>query len=291
MSREEVNSIFEIADNLKEGKEELTLREHSVISLFFQYPSVRTRSAFEAAATQLGSSSIYISGNTSQLESGELPSDIAKALSGYCDFIVARMLKHQDLAKMAEGASVPLINGMTDLEHPTQALSDLYTIRMYKGNLKNVKLAFMGDITSNVANSLMLFGSRLGMEIALVGPKEMIPNSIYFNKSREYGTLDTFASLDEGLEDADIVYTDTFSGMGKSNPDEGRLKSLSQYRLTNEAMQKADPDALVMHCLPVHRGVEVDADVIDGPKSIIWQQAKNKMLLAKAILLYLSKGR
>jgi ornithine carbamoyltransferase len=162
---------------------------------------------------------------------------------------------------------------------------------MYKGNLKNVKLAFMGDITSNVANSLMLFGSRLGMEIALVGPKEMIPNSIYFNKSREYGTLDTFASLDEGLEDADIVYTDTFSGMGKSNPDEARLKSLSQYRLTKEAMQKADSEALVMHCLPVHRGVEVDADVIDGPKSIIWQQAKNKMLLAKAILLYLSKGR
>ena len=201
------------------------------------------------------------------------------------------MLNHQDLVKMAEGASVPLINGMTDIEHPTQALSDLYTIRMYKSNLRNVKIAFMGDITSNVSNSIMLFASRLGVEVALVGPKQLVPNSIYFNKSREYGTLDTFASIEDGLEDSDIIYTVPFYGMGRPAPDEAKLKALSEYRVTKEAVQKADPDALIMHCLPVHRGEEIDADVIDGPKSIVWQQAKNKMLIAKAILLYLSKGR
>ncbi|MEM3841100.1 MAG: hypothetical protein QXN59_00170 [Candidatus Micrarchaeaceae archaeon] len=291
LSKEEMNQIFEIADNLKEGREELALREHSVIALFFQHQLAKQKSPFEAAIVQLGSSSICITPGQESESTAESTSDIAKELSGYSDFIIAGINNHQEILKMASGASVPLINGISDLEHPTQALADLYTIKMYKNNLRNVKIAFMGNITSNVANSLMLFASRQGAEMALIGPKEVIPNSIYFNKSREYGKLDTFDSIDEGLEEADIIYASPFSDSGILASGAIKSQELSKYRVTKIAEQKADPNALIMHPLPIHRGEEIDADVVDGPKSIVWQQAKNRVLISKAILLYLSKGR
>ncbi len=289
LSKEQITEIFEIADSIKEEKEELTLKEHAIQALLFEKTSTRTRVSFEAAMAQLGGMSVYIDAQTSQLKRGESFADTARMLSSYCDFIVARLYSHKNMLELANNSSVPVINGLTDLEHPTQALVDVYTIRWAKKNLKNLKLVFVGDIAANTANSLMLTAVKLGMEVALLGPKGYMPDSFYFNKSREYGKIDTYSDPAEALEDADVVYTDTFVSMGQEAEAEKRRKMFAPYQVNTKMLEFAKPDAVVMHCLPAHRGEEITSEVLDGTKSIVWEQAKNKMLLAKAILLFVSK--
>ena len=289
LSKEEILRIFEIADNLKEGKSEMALKEDAVAALIFEKPSTRTRVSFEVAMAQLGGHSIYIDSRTSQLSRGESISDTAKVLSGYVDFIIARLYRHDDLLELAANASVPVINALTDLEHPCQALSDLYTVLEVKKRFKGLKLAFVGDIAANTANSLMLGGAKLGMEIALVGPKGYAPNTLYFSKAREYSKVGVYDSIEEGVSDADIVYTDTFVSMGQEEEAEKRRKLFAPYQVNKKLMSYAKKDAIVMHCLPAHRGEEITDEVIDGPQSVVWQQAKNKLLLEKAVLLYLSE--
>jgi ornithine carbamoyltransferase len=289
LSKEQILEIFSIADSIKEGKEELTLKEHAVQALLFQKPSTRTRVSFEAAIAQLGGNSVYIDAQSSQLKRGETFADTARMLSSYCDFIVARLYSHNDILELASNSSIPVINGLTDLEHPTQALVDVYTMRWARKNLKNLKLVFAGDIAANTANSLMLTAVKLGMEVALLGPKGYLPESFYFTKSREYGKIDTYDDIKEALEDADIVYTDTFISMGQEADAEKRKKLFAPYQVNTKMLEYAKPDVQVMHCLPAHRGEEITSEVLDGPKSIVWEQAKNKMLLAKAVLLFLSK--
>lgn len=289
LSKEQILEIFSIADSIKEGKEELTLKEHAVQALLFQKPSTRTRVSFEAAIAQLGGNSVYIDAQSSQLKRGETFADTARMLSSYCDFIVARLYSHNDILELASNSSIPVINGLTDLEHPTQALVDVYTMRWARKNLKNLKLVFVGDIAANTANSLMLTAVKLGMEVALLGPKGYLPESFYFTKSREYGKIDTYDDIKEALEDADIVYTDTFISMGQEADAEKRKKLFAPYQVNTKMLEYAKPDVQVMHCLPAHRGEEITSEVLDGPKSIVWEQAKNKMLLAKAVLLFLSK--
>ena len=289
LSRDQILEIFSIADSIKDGKEELTLKEHTVQALLFQKTSTRTRVSFEAAMAQLGGTSVYIDAQTSQLKRGETFADTARMLSSYCDFIVARLYSHNDIKELTSNSSVPVINGLTDLEHPTQALTDVYTIKWAKKNLKNLKLVFVGDIATNTANSLMLTAVKLGMEVALLGPKGYPPESFYFTKSREYGKVDTYDNPEEALEDADIVYTDTFVSMGQEAEAEKRKKLFAPYQVNGKMLEYAKPEAVVMHCLPAHRGEEITSDVLDGTKSIVWEQAKNKMLLAKAVLLFLSK--
>ncbi len=288
LTKEEVNKIFGIADDLKNGNVEISLKD-SVLALLFEKPSTRTRVSFEAAMAQLGGHSIYIDSRTSQMSRGELMSDTAKVLSGYVNFIAARLYKHEDLLELANNSSIPVINALTDLEHPCQALSDLYTIQSVKRKLKGIKLAFLGDIAANTANSLMLLGAKMGMEISLVGPKNYPPNSRYFTKAQEYGIVKVYNDPKEGLSDADVLYTDTFVSMGEEKEMEQRLKMFAPYQLNKKLLEYARSDAAVMHCLPAHRGVEITADVLDGPKSIIWPQSKNKLLVEKAILLYLSE--
>ncbi len=290
LSREEINEIFNIADSLAGGHSELSLKEHSTLALFFEKPSTRTRVSFETAIIQLGGSPIYIDAQTSQAKRGETIADTAKVLSGYCDFIAARMFKHSDIAELAANSISPVINALSDLEHPTQALTDVYTIRHHFGNLRDLKIAFIGDVAANTANSLMITAAKLGAEVALVGPKECSPNVIYFNKAREYSKVwHYYESIQEGLEDADIVYTDTFVSMGEEADADRRRKLFAPYQLNSKALSYASPKALVMHCLPAHRGEEITADVIDGDRSIVWEQAKNKLLIAKAVLLFLSE--
>ncbi len=287
LNKEQVNEIFEIADELKNGKVELSLKD-AILALLFEKPSTRTRVSFEVAITQLGGHAIYIDARTSQLSRGESISDTAKVLSGYVNFIAARLYKHEDLIELANNTSIPVINALTDLEHPCQALSDLYTIQSFKKKLKGIKLAFIGDIAANTANSLMLLGAKMGMEIALIGPKNYPPNSKYFTKAQEYGIVNVYSDPKEGLADADVLYTDTFVSMGQENETEQRRKLFALYQLNKKMLDYAKPDAVVMHCLPAHRGEEITADVLDGPRSIIWPQSNNKLLVEKAILLYLS---
>ncbi len=288
LSKEQIEKIFGIADDLGSGKEEASIKEGSILALFFQKPSTRTRVSFEAAMAQLGGTTIYIDAMTSQASRGETFSDTSRILSGYCDFIAARLNSHDDIIEMATSSSVPVINALTDLEHPTQALADIYTVRAHRRNLRGTKIAFMGDIATNTANSLMVTAAKLGVEVSLVGPKNYAPNTTYFNKAREYATVYVHDTPEEGLDDADIIYTDTFVSMGQEKEAEERRRLFAPYQVNAHALELAKEDALVMHCLPAHRGEEITDDVIDGPRSIVWEQAKNKMLIAKAVLLFLS---
>ncbi|EET90220.1 MAG: ornithine carbamoyltransferase [Candidatus Marsarchaeota archaeon] len=290
LDREQIEKIFNLADKIKENKEELSLKENSILALFFEKASTRTRTSFEAAITQLGGKGIYIDAQTSQLKRGEPISDIARMLSSYCDFIAARLYSHSDLVSMAEHSSVPVINALTDLEHPTQALVDMYTVLEYKRNPKNVKIAFVGDIATNTANSLMITAAKLGASMVLVGPKGYLPNSTYFNKAKEYGEITFTDEIEKGMEDVDIIYTDTFVSMGQEEEAEKRRKMFADYQVNSKMLEYANEDVLVMHCLPAHRGEEITGEVIDGPKSIVWEQAKNKLLIAKAVLLFLSQS-
>ncbi|MEM0148655.1 MAG: ornithine carbamoyltransferase, partial [Candidatus Micrarchaeaceae archaeon] len=257
LSREKIEAIFSIADRLKKGEEESSLKPNSTMALIFEKPSTRTRVSFEVAMAQLGGHAIYIDAKTSQMSRGETLADTARVLSGYVDFIAARLYKHSDLMELANNASVPVINALTDLEHPCQAVSDLYTIREEKGKLRGITLAFLGDIADNVANSLMLGAAKMGMKIALVGPKGYQPNPIYFNKAREYSEVYVYNDPSEGLSDADIVYTDTFVSMGQESEAEKRRKLFAPYQLNSELLSKAKENAKVMHCLPAHRGEEI----------------------------------
>jgi ornithine carbamoyltransferase len=289
LSKEDILEIFEIADDLKQNKSEIALKENAVAALIFEKPSTRTRVSFEVAMAKLGGYSIYIDARTSQLSRGESISDTAKVLSGYVDFIIARLYKHDDIVELANNATVPVINALTDVEHPCQALSDLYTIQEIKKKLRGLKLAFVGDIAANTANSLMLAGAKMGMEIALVGPKNYMPNTFYFTKAREYSKVSVYNDIKEGVADADIIYTDTFVSMGQEEEAEQRKKLFAPYQVNSTLLGYAKKNAIVMHCLPAHRDEEITSEVLDGPQSVVWQQAKNKLLVEEAILLYLSE--
>ncbi len=290
LSAGDIKSIFRIAERLESGKQGNPLKKKSTLALFFEEPSTRTRISFEVAFAQLGGLPIYIDAHTSQRIRGEILSDTAKVLSSYCDFIAVRMNDHKGLIELANSSSVPVINALTSLEHPTQALADCYTIMKEKGRLDKLRIAFIGDIAQNTANSLMVTAAKLGASISLVGPKGRMPNKFYYNMAKECSKADCYSSISEGLKGCDIVYTDTFVSMGDEKEAAKRRKLFAPYILDKRALSFAKRDANVMHPLPAHRGEEVTADVIDGPRSIIWKQARNKLLLEKAVLIYLSKN-
>lgn len=289
LSKDSINKIFEIADKLTRGNEEASLKEHAILLLYFEKPSTRTSVSFEVAVSQFGGDFVYITPEITQRSRGETIGDTFKVLSSYCDFIAARLYKHEDLLEIAKASSVPVINALTDLEHPTQALADVYTIRQKKKNIRNLRIAFVGDIASNTCNSLMLTAGKLGAEIVLVSPKACIPNSKYVAKAREYTKVVITDNPKDGLEDADVIYTDTFVSMGQEAEAARRRKLFEDYQVNQKLVAMAKEDAIVMHCLPAHRGEEITSDVLDGPQSVAWEQAKNKLLVDKAILVYLSQ--
>ncbi len=245
--------------------------------------------SFEVAIAQLGGMAIYIDSKTSQMSRGEEITDTAKILSLYCDFIAVRTFDHETVVKMGENSSVPVINALTSLEHPIQALADIYTIFRKKGDLKGLKIAFIGDVAQNTCNSLMLSAVKMGAEFSLVGPKDWKPKSDYYNRAREYGRVYLTDSLETGLEGADVVYTDTFVSMGYEGNADERRKAFAPYQLNATALSHAKKDAIVMHPLPAHRGEEITSEVLDGKQSSAWEQAKNKLVIEKAVLLYLSE--
>ncbi len=287
LSQDQIRRIFKIADDIGRGREEIEVKENTTLLIYFEKPSTRTRVSFEVAMEQLGGISVFVSAEDTHAKRGESVSDIARVLSGYSDLIAARMRKHADLLAMAEGSTVPVINALTDLEHPTQALADVYTIIQKVGKIKGARIAFVGDIATNTANSLMVTAAKLGATISLVGPKECLPNSEYLNKAREFGKVEVYSSLEEGVEDADIVYTDTFVSMGKESEAEERIRMFAPYQVNAAMLKFASPRAYVMHCMPMYRGTEITTDVVDGPQSIIFEQSKNKLLINKAVLLFL----
>lgn len=260
---------------------------HPILALIFEKASTRTRVSFESAVDQLGGSAIYIDAHTSQISRGESLSDTARVLGSYVDVLAARLYKHSDMEELAKHSSIPVINALTDLEHPCQALSDVYTIRETFGKVSGLRVAFVGDIATNTANSLMAIASKLGAEISLVGPESCMPNKKFTEVVRKNSSLRVSDSLKEGLAGCDVVYTDTFVSMGEEAQAGKRRKLFAPYQLNSAAMKYAKRGAKVMHCLPAHRGEEITSQLLEGKSSIVWKQAANKMLLEKAILLYL----
>jgi ornithine carbamoyltransferase len=296
VSRDQINEIFDIADEVAMGKTTVSLKENSTLALLFEKPSTRTRVSLEVAMARLGGKAIYIDTKTSQMRRGESLADTARVLSLYVDFIAARMDHHEDLLEFANYSTVPVMNALTDLEHPLQSLGDLYTIVNAKRKLKGLRIAFAGAISQNTCNSLMVAAVKMGAEMALIGPKEFPPNPQYLTRAREYGVVDIYENMEDGLVNADVIYTDTFASstdtfenVGSKEQIEQKIKKFMKYQVNSKALQYADKDVLVMHPLPAFRGQEITADVLEGSKSIVWEQAKNKLLIEQAVLMYLSE--
>jgi len=264
------------------------------VACFFAKPSTRTRVSFAAAAARLGLNPIVLRPDELQLGRGEPIADTARALSAYCDAIVIRTFAQRDIEETAAAASVPVINALSDEHHPCQALADLLTVREWFGSLEGVRLAFVGD-GNNVAHSLIEAGALAGMEIAVASPRGYAPSPQVVADARTLAR--TTGSAIEVVEDprdavrgAHAVYTDVWVSMGDDAEREQRLRELGPYQVDEALLALARPDAIFMHCLPAHRGEEVAAAVMDGPRSVVWEQAANRQSTAQALLHTLITG-
>ncbi|MFN4046527.1 MAG: ornithine carbamoyltransferase [Acidilobaceae archaeon] len=284
-----VETGLEFKRRFYSGERVINVLPGRTIALLFEKPSTRTRISFEVAARQLGASSLYLGWNELQLARGETLADTARNLSRYVDGIVARVKEHWKLVELAEHATVPVINGLSDLSHPVQALGDMMTIMEKKGRLEGVKLVFVGDGSDNVLNSLLVAGAKLGLHVVVASPGQLRPDEGLLRHaievSRETGaTIEFIEDPFEAVRGADIVYTDVWVSMGQEAIREEKVRLLRDYQVNSRLMEAAGGRALFMHCLPAKRGEEVTDDVIDGPQSIVWDQAENRLHIQKAIL-------
>jgi ornithine carbamoyltransferase len=259
-----------------------------VVGLLFEHPSTRTRVSFESAAMRLGADVLYMRPDELQLRRGEPIKDTARVLSGYLDALVYRTSDHEALVELAKHASMPIINALSNIEHPTQALSDLAAIEDAKGSLEGLKLAWVGD-GNNVCHSLMLASATVGMNMSIATPPNYQPSAEVAQRANELaqksGSKIWFTDYPtEAVEGADVLYTDVWTSMGQDKEQTRRLMDFEGFQINEELLSKAKPDAVVMHCLPAHRGQEITAEVLDGPKSIAWKQADYKFHGAKGIL-------
>ncbi|WP_447978687.1 ornithine carbamoyltransferase [Candidatus Nitrospira bockiana] len=265
------------------------------LGLLFEKPSTRTRVSFEAGMSQLGGQSLFLSTADIQLCRGESIADTARVLSRYLDALVVRTYDHGIVDEWAQHAAIPVINGLTDLHHPCQALSDLLTIQERRGRLKGLKLAYVGD-GNNVANSLIEAGVRMGMAIAAACPKGYEPDLRTVDLAREEadktgGSIHMTDNPLVAVKEADVIYTDVWISMGREREQSRRIKTFAPYQVNERLLKAARPDVLVMHCLPAHRGQEITASVLDGPHSVVLDQAENRLHMQKAILVALLKER
>lgn len=294
-SRKDIEMIFERTKELKEkqkkGIEHKLLLKDKTLAMLFAKPSTRTRVSFETGMTQLEGHALYLGMNDMQLGRGETISDTAKVLSRYVDIIMARLFAHQDIVELAKGASVPVINGLTDLLHPCQALADIYTVYEHKGKLDGLKLTFVGDGDNNVTHSLMQICPKFGMDITVGCPKEYAPNPGIIENAKksaaESGSKFTLVeSPQEAVKGVDIVVTDTWVSMGRKDAEE-RTRTFKPYQVNKTLLKQAKPDAIVMHCLPAHRGYEITDEVMDGPQSVVFDEAENRLHTQKALMVLL----
>lgn len=297
LSQNEIAQLLDMTHILKKNKGQRTNElQGKSIALVFQKPSNRTRVSFEVGIWQLGGNCIYLSPDEINLGKRESSYDVAKTLSRYIDAIVTRTHSHQDVIDMAKYASVPIINGLSDMFHPCQALADLFSIQERFGKLKGLELAFIGD-GNNVCHSLLLGCAKVGLNIAIATPKGYAPLASVVKKAQAYakrsGAKITLGNSPvTAVKGAHIIYSDTWVSMGQEAESKKRLKDFEGFQVSGKLVKAADKNFVFMHCLPAHRGQEVTVDVIDGKHSIIFDQAENRMHVQKAILISLlnSKG-
>ena len=291
--KDDVKYILDLAEKIKAGEIEEKPLEGKTLAMIFQKSSTRTRLSFDVGMYQLGGRAIFLSSNDLQMGRGEPISDTAKVLSRFVDGIMIRAIKHSDVEELAEYSDVPVISGLTDLEHPCQALADMLTIKEHLGDWKGKKICFVGD-GNNVSNSLLLIAPLLGMDISLACPKGYEPDENIVKTAQEYAEEnDTQITITEdigiALENVDVVYTDVWVSMGDEAEAKQREIDFAPFQVNSDLMSLANDDAIFMHCLPAIRGQEVTADVIDGPQSVVFDEAENRMHAQKAVLYYYMK--
>ncbi len=259
------------------------------LGMIFQHPSTRTRVSFEAGMAQLGGQAIFLGVNDLQMKRGETIGDTAQILSRYVDAVVARVADHNDLVTLAESATIPVMNGLSDRCHPLQALADLLTLQESFGKLSGLKLTYLGD-GNNMASSLMLSGAAMGVSVSVAAPESLLPSPDIVTHAQWLGshngaTIEVSTDPEVAIKGADAVYTDVHVSMGQLDG-ASRAVALAPYKVTTGLMAKANPSAIFMHCLPMHRDEEVATEVADGPQSIIFDQAENRLHMHKALLLH-----
>ncbi len=286
LSKQEILELLETAARLKEDRKKGIFQEklkNKTLAMIFELPSTRTRISFEVAMLELGGNALYLNWNDLQLGRGEPIKDTARVMSRYVHGIMIRARKHGTVEELAKFSSIPVINGLSNLEHPCQVLSDLLTIYEHKG--LNARITWLGD-GNNVCNSLILLSAILGLEIVVSCPTGYEPSVL--PKALELGgKIKLERDPKKAVENADVLYTDVWVSMGQEAEREARLKAFKGYEISRELMKYAKDDAIVMHCMPVHRGEEITDDVIESKNSVIYDQAENRLHMQKAILLKL----
>jgi ornithine carbamoyltransferase len=290
LSPDELLGLLDLADLLKADRAPRDDLRGRSIGLLFEQPSTRTRVSFEVGIAELGAHPVVLSSRELQLGRGETIEDTARVLSRYLHAIVIRTLDHQTVERLAGAASVPVINALTAFSHPCQALADLQTIREYKGRLAGVRLTHLGD-GNNVAHALLQAGAMAGMHVTIASPSGYEPIAQAVEAARRDAALGGTVTVTDDPEaacaDADVLSTDVWASMGQDEEAEARRLLFRPYQLGAPLLRRARPDAIVLHCLPAHRGEEITAEVIDGPQSVVWAQAENRLHAQKALLLLL----
>ncbi|NLW07719.1 MAG: ornithine carbamoyltransferase [Clostridia bacterium] len=290
-STAEIFYLLDLADELKaklkKGEPHPLLAGKS-LGMIFAKRSTRTRVSFEVGIYQLGGLPIFLTHDDLQLGRGETIADTARVLSRYLQGIMIRTFSHRDVLELARHATIPVINGLTDLLHPTQALADIMTIREWKGKLKGLNLTFIGD-GNNVAHSLMYAGAKVGLNVTIACPSGYEPMPQVVEEARRIAAVSgcqiaVSNDIEEAVEGADVLYTDVWASMGQEAEIEKRRQDFREFQINSEILKLARPDAMVLHCLPAHRGEEITDEVIDGPQSAVFDEAENRLHVHKAIM-------
>lgn len=291
LTADEIHGLFDLATELKKRQKAgnpLQPLKGQTLAMIFQKPSARTRVSFETGMYQLGGHAIYLAPTEIGLGKRESAADIARVLSRYNDGIMARLFAHDLILDLAEYATVPVINGLTDFNHPCQVLGDLLTIREHRKSLDNLTLAYVGD-GNNMVHSWLNAAARLPMTLKIACPEGYDPDDAVLQQTMDAGlsTLSIHRDPKDAVQDADVIYTDVWASMGQEKEAAKRKKAFKDFQVNEELVALAKPDVLVEHCLPAHRGDEITDGVMDGPNAIVFDEAENRLHIQKAIMVYL----
>ena len=294
LSREQIEAIFSLARRLKADRREGLPHPYlagKTLAMIFEKPSLRTRVTFEVGMVQLGGAAVYLAPQDIGLGTRETVPDVAQNLSRWVDIIMARTFAHRTVVELAQHTTIPVINGLSDLLHPCQILADCLTLIEHRGRLDGLKVAFVGD-GNNVVNSWINAASKFPFTFALACPAGYEPDTDVLTLARQRGARVTITqSVEEAVRDADAVYTDVWTSMGQEQESAIRREAFKSYQVNAAVMAQAKKDALVMHCLPAHRGEEITADMLEGPRSVVLDQSENRLHIQKAIMVWLLRQR
>ncbi len=293
---EEMEAIFDLTRRLKQERLAGIRHDHILagrkLAMIFEKPSTRTRVSFEVGAYELGMYPLYLSARDLQLGRGETIGDTARVLERYVDGIMARVFEHEKLVELANNAEIPVINGLSDTFHPCQIMADLYTVLEKKGRLTGLNMVFVGDGANNIAHSLLVGCTKVGMNITIATPEGYDPDAkiVEYAKgqaARMHCEVKIARDPYEAVKDADVIYTDVWVSMGDEAEAEKRKRDFANYQVNTKLLSEAKEDVIVLHCLPAHRGEEITDEVMDGPHSVVFDEAENRLHVQKAIMAML----